>query len=274
VQRPSKIAILGLLIGGTSLVLSIYFNLFRNPKTAAVTKKEFLHEVESVRDESYKVELAHRYQDRLAQSTLENEIAAARSTLQELQTFASWNRGAYVKAEQLTYPQYLQVLYEAHLIHRFDVDVTDGDQRRWAISGQGSSALAQNDLGGLRYKMEQSLERAHNYGITLNNILYGRYWGAGFVTESSYGSCNKWDTGESDGDNRIHGSLKVEVLTGIMWNERPFRAGEIVFVKSDPSNIIAIRGCPKRGDVVGYVEYTSAELWERISSPAQQAVSK
>ena len=148
-------------------------------------------------------------------------------------------------------------------------------ERRWVVSPDGEHALAKNDYHQLRTIMEESLKRAQQYGMTIDRLLYGRYWGAGLVAESSFTNCFDWDKGEETPDNRIHGRIKVEVLTGIMWRRRPYRAGETVLVESSQlSGDEGIRGCPKPGDIVGYVEYPYSQLWEKIFIPKPQVLVK
>jgi hypothetical protein len=172
----------------------------------------------------------------------------------------------------------------------------------WRVRDQGKKAIERRDFVALRKNIEDSVHRANNgYGLTLSHILYGRYWGVALVTESSYQSCDAWEYDKPreverdppllgvplDMDPRIFGQVRVRMIAGVAWlapkspreQGEPIRVGQSVNLLSehgswDPyqrlprcatSNNIFIRGCPKVGDLVAYVEDECAQQWENLS---------
>jgi len=84
-------------------------------------------------------------------------------------------------------------------------------------------------------------------------------------------------------DDRVFGRIKIKMIAGVAWRGAPIRQGEVVELVSErgswlsfpcPStNNIGIRGCPKSGDLVGYVEDNCAEQWEKLSSAHEDNIS-
>jgi hypothetical protein len=173
----------------------------------------------------------------------------------------------------------------------------------WQVSNKGRRAIKSGDFVGLRKTMEDSLRRATGYGLSLSHILYGRYWGVALVTESSYEGCDAWEYDEPqevdreppligllppDTDDRIFGRVRVRMIAGAAWHGpkspreqgEPIRVGQSVDLVSEHgswnpqktmpgcklSNITFIRGCPKVGDLVAYLEGKCAEQWENLGS--------
>jgi hypothetical protein len=235
-------------------------------------------------DNLRRLELTQNYRDRLTNSTVENELAAARATLHELKTISDQYRDSsaipdalWRPAEELTHPEYVEALYQAHLIDVLETEIETeisedaGVERRWRINDRGSAALATGNLASLRELIERSRRDAQRYGITVDKLLFARYWGVAVVVDSSYANCIGWHKGQDhEPDNRIFGWIKTSVIAGVVWRRRPYRAGEDVYVKSNSENDVGIRGCPKLGDVIGYVEEDYAQMWEKIFIPPKQ----
>jgi hypothetical protein len=176
----------------------------------------------------------------------------------------------------------------------------------WQVNDKGRRAISNGTFDGVRKTIKDSLKRADHYGMSLSHILYGRYWGVALVTESSYEACDAWEYAEPQEvqrepplvgsglppelDNRIFGRVRVRMIAGAAWlapkspSERgeQIRVGQFVDLVSehgswDPqkrmpgcptSNNIGIRGCPKVGDLVAYVEDNCAQQWENLG-PAE-----
>jgi hypothetical protein len=262
--RLKKIG-LGLALSVVGISISIYANFIRDKQRQQQNNKREKEAAEQA-FQRRKAEQAHLFQLRLQEATADNEVAEARGTLLELEKDSMYHSagqkyGPWMFALQLTTPQYLPWLYDAHLVHRqapqFEEEGSSG--MLWLVSGDGSHAAHRNDFDRMRYLIEQSQRTAaKKHGVKLDRLLYGRYSGVGFVTESSYHCTSLWA--------EVDGEITVEVIAGVMFHlDQPRRLGDTVWLR--PSATVTIRGCPKRGDVIGFQENKNGELWEQIIFP-------
>lgn len=283
--RRTRIQI-GVLIGVIGLSLSIYFNFFKGPRTTKETMQEITKSAANLAAQEHQADLSRKYQDLLMNATIDRELPFAVGTLRQISTISYQYRDhqnelmRWVGEEQLTNPEYVHVLLEAGFLLRRAVESRDNEGSihnsiYWHVSRAGTNALHRNNFIRLRKAMQDSLNRATKFGVNVNRVLYGRYWGVGLVTKSDFHGCDEWqdeeeeeearENAESKGhDNRIFGKIEVYVLAGVMCRELTCREGESVKVDSEPYNDYGIRGCPKEGDLVGYVEYDYAPIWEKL----------
>jgi type II secretory pathway pseudopilin PulG len=265
-SRATKI---GLAISVVALTISIYANFIRDRQRRKENDQRAAEQARQAAERAFqerKAEQSRFFQSRLQEATVDNETAQARGTLLELEKDSMYHSagqkyGQWMFARQLTTPQYLPLLYDAHLVHRhppqFEEEGSSG--MLWLVSGDGSRAAHTNDFEGMRYLIELLQKNAaRKHGVRLDRFLYGRYSGVGFVTESNYDCTSLWVGAD--------GEITVEVIAGVTFHlDQPRRIGDILWVR--PSGTITIRGCPKRGEVIGFRENENGELWEQIIFP-------
>jgi hypothetical protein len=246
---------IGIPLGLIGIGISIYANFIRDRERQKENKGQALEQALLQRKQQQTL----FFQARLQEATLDNEVAAARGTLLELEKdskFFSTNQkyGQWMFARQLTKPQYLPWLYDAHLVHqqvpRSELEGASG--MLWLISGDGSHAAHTNKFEYMRYLVEKLQKSAlTKHAVKIDRFLYGRYSGVGFLTK---------------GDDLRCTSLLVDVIAGVVFHngQRSF-IGDSVWVQ--PTSTVTISGCPTQGDVIGFQENENGELWEQIIFP-------
>jgi hypothetical protein len=290
------LGVVGVLIG----IYALYDQTVLAPRKAERLNEEIKSKVELESQQQRLLSLSQVYEQRFKEGTIEEETSKAAAILREIQTLASHNPEVdplrdWVFEEQITQPQYVRVLDEAGLLSRKILNRKNSNQQViqitvWQVNDSGRLALQRNDFANLKSVMESSLQRAEKIGLPVTHLLYGRYWGVGYVLESTYDHCDVWKYEEAREvereppligappakDDRIFGRIKIALIAGIAWRSVPIRQLQVVELASEPgswlapypcasTNNIGIRGCPKPGDLVGYVEDVCAEQWEKLT---------